>query len=323
MSGPEPRAGVRPLIVIGSGRSGTALATRILEDLGYFMGARQDVNHEALFFIRLNTWLMARAGVSWHSPEALRDRLRDPAFVLEAIDHFRERSGSAAIAAYLGHRRYRRHRSLEAFSRVVPWGWKDPRNTFTLAVWREVFPEARVIHVRRHGIDVAASYWRIQQERSPSTLRFLAAAAAKRRYHLPTILREIKTWRNGTGGDVRLRRFERIDDALGLWDLFTAEAAAQVDDLGAHACVLGFEELVADPAGRIARLADFCELEVTPSRIERAAEGIDPARRFAYLGSPELRAVAERHSELLAGHGYGPGGPAVRHPSLHDGGRAA
>ena len=38
-----------------------------------------------------------------------------------------------------------------------PWGWKDPRNTFTLPLWLEVFPSARVLNVYRNGVDVAES----------------------------------------------------------------------------------------------------------------------------------------------------------------------
>ena len=38
-----------------------------------------------------------------------------------------------------------------------PWGWKDPRNTFTLDRWMDLFPKARIVHVIRNGMDVALS----------------------------------------------------------------------------------------------------------------------------------------------------------------------
>ena len=44
----------------------------------------------------------------------------------------------------------------ERTSEVV-WGWKDPRNSLTLPVWRSVYPSARVIHVVRDGRAVALS----------------------------------------------------------------------------------------------------------------------------------------------------------------------
>ena len=36
----------------------------------------------------------------------------------------------------------------ESFSNIAcNWGWKDPSNTFTLAVWNKLFPESKIIYV--------------------------------------------------------------------------------------------------------------------------------------------------------------------------------
>ena len=59
------------------------------------------------------------------------------------------------IAGFLGWKRYLAYRSLERFDQ--PWGWKDPRNVFTLPLWLRVFPEAKIIYIVRNGVDVAAS----------------------------------------------------------------------------------------------------------------------------------------------------------------------
>jgi hypothetical protein len=45
----------------------------------------------------------------------------------------------------------------------MAWGWKDPRNSITLPVWLKLFPDARVIHIVRNGVDVAESLYRRQQ----------------------------------------------------------------------------------------------------------------------------------------------------------------
>ena len=39
------------------------------------------------------------------------------------------------------------------------WGWKDPRTTVTLPFWLTVFPKAKIIHIVRHGHDVANSLY--------------------------------------------------------------------------------------------------------------------------------------------------------------------
>jgi hypothetical protein len=45
-----------------------------------------------------------------------------------------------------------------------PWGWKDPRNGATLPLWREVFPEARILLIRKQMDE--------RKSRSPSGVWF-------------------------------------------------------------------------------------------------------------------------------------------------------
>ena len=37
------------------------------------------------------------------------------------------------------------------------WGWKDPRNIFTLPFWITLFPLSKIIIVKRHPYDVCMS----------------------------------------------------------------------------------------------------------------------------------------------------------------------
>jgi len=56
---------------------------------------------------------------------------------------------------YLGFIKGLKYKSLKELD--FPWGWKDPRNTFTIDIWIEVFPNAKLIHIYRNPIDVAES----------------------------------------------------------------------------------------------------------------------------------------------------------------------
>lgn len=38
-----------PVIILGMHRSGTTMITKILENLGLFVGVEKEINHEALF----------------------------------------------------------------------------------------------------------------------------------------------------------------------------------------------------------------------------------------------------------------------------------
>jgi hypothetical protein len=51
----------------------------------------------------------------------------------------------------------------------IPWGWKDPRNSVTLPIWLSLFPQAKVIHVVRNGIDVSISLHQREVSRKESS----------------------------------------------------------------------------------------------------------------------------------------------------------
>jgi glycosyltransferase involved in cell wall biosynthesis len=289
-----------PVIVIGSGRSGTAYVTRILEGLGVFMGANQDPNNEAFFFIRLNTMLLAEAGVSWSNPEAFRLKLDDEGFRAQVRSQARSHLRSRGVTGYLGWSRARRYRSMGRFDQ--PWGWKDPRNTFTLPLWLDLFPDARVICVHRNGIDVAASLWAQQQGRH--RLRFLASAAAKRRFHLPTIVRDLRVGRRTNRNIPRITRFTSIEEGLTLWESYVEEARRHVDRLGDQALEIRFEDLLAEPERHIRLLARFCEQPAPEAVVARLAAAANPSRSLAHRGDPQLLELARRSEERLRLHGY-------------------
>ena len=47
----------QPVIILGMHRSGTTMITKILENLGLYVGAEKEENHEALFFWEINNWI--------------------------------------------------------------------------------------------------------------------------------------------------------------------------------------------------------------------------------------------------------------------------
>jgi hypothetical protein len=50
-----------------------------------------------------------------------------------------------------------------------PWGWKNPRTCITLPLFREVFPEARLLHIVRNEDDIAESFMRRIARRNRTT----------------------------------------------------------------------------------------------------------------------------------------------------------
>ena len=151
-----------PLIVIGMHRSGTSLLARLLREAGLFLGWRLQPDHdEAKFFQGLNNWAMYQATADWDAPGRIDDLLDNARARAAAVDYLRLSVNSPRALEFLGPGRYLRTRGLDRLD--AAWGFKDPRSTFTLPLWLDVFPDARVLHVTRHGVDVAQSL-RVREE---------------------------------------------------------------------------------------------------------------------------------------------------------------
>ena len=130
-----------PLIIIGMHRSGTSFLSRCLEHFGVFMGYNKDVNNESRVFMEHNELLLAHHNSDWIEPKEV-DITAMQFTNFQLLSHF----GSLKKPFVL-------FKNLQK----QKWGWKDPRNTFTLKYWLNLFPDAKVIHIYRNGIDVALS----------------------------------------------------------------------------------------------------------------------------------------------------------------------
>ncbi len=124
-------------------RSGTSLVAKVLEKAGIFMGVIKDHNYEAMHFLSLNQQTLWAASASWLEPK-VPEELFWKTIPAKALfnEHFK-------ISGKLQQLKY----TLQS----PAWGWKDPRNTFTLDMWLSLFPDAKVIHVTRDCEEVAKS----------------------------------------------------------------------------------------------------------------------------------------------------------------------
>jgi hypothetical protein len=86
-----------------------------------------------------------------------------------------------------------------------PWGWKDPRSTFTLPLWLCLFPNAKIINIKRHGVDVAQSL------RVRGWKGFLATTEKYRKYKWIVPFRPKKL------GFIESPRCAALEGGLSLW----------------------------------------------------------------------------------------------------------
>jgi hypothetical protein len=173
-----------------------------------------------------------------------------------------------------------------------PWGWKDPRNSITLPFWLDIFPGARVIHVRRHGVDVAAS---LVKRHNHSLERGLSKFARRRRLYLIQPKR---------GGFAESYRCATLDGALGLWQEYMESCEGAMAQLGPRAMDVRYEELLERPAEVLSRVAEFAGVATDPGNIERVTSEFKPVRSMAYRNDPTLAAFARRADRTLRAHGY-------------------
>jgi len=276
--------------VIGMHRSGTSMITSMLERLGLFAGTQQDSNHEALLFHGINSWILRQCGAAWDHPAPVRHLLESDQVTALSVDYMRYLLRTPQAAGYLGLGRYLA--GLARLSSDARWGWKDPCNTFTLPLWVRIFPEARVVHIRRHGIDVAQSLL-VRQAKLLANYRRVYPRRKALYWLLPK-----------RGGFTDTLRCASIKGAFSLWEEYLRQAQSQRAGVAERWLDLRYEDFLGAPAQKIAALADFCRLGPSSCTIAEIAASVEPSRICAYAKEPELVDFASRMRHRLERYGY-------------------
>ncbi len=285
-----------PLIVIGMHRSGTTLLSRLLQRCGVFMGARQNRNAEPRFITALNGWLFAQASATWDRPEGMTDLLADERLRPWLVDYLGGVIRGPAAARFLGPRRALRYHSMMTITE--PWGFKDPRTTYTLDYWLDLFPRASIVHILRHGADVAVSLAR-RRER--------AVAASLERYRRRRRLYLLRPDAPKQRGFAVQPRCRTLDGGFELWQQYVERAHGHVARAGERGLEVAYEDLLRAPQHALARVLALAGIDVDPGTLAAAVSDLNPDRAHAWSGDADARALAASHAEELARWGYGAG----------------
>jgi len=167
-----------PVVVVGSSRSGTSLVSGILHACGCHMGYVQSNNNESKLFQNINRDILDIIGASW--------RCLDPLPDVEVLYNKYEYLSDIMRCAIQSH-----IAELDVQTEILSdqvWGWKDPRSSLTLPLWRRVFPKARILHVVRDGRVAALSLKKREDHRHAS--EYQTYDAAKERFE-----KDVNVWR--------------------------------------------------------------------------------------------------------------------------------
>lgn len=130
------------------------MVSKVLHEAGVFMGAHRDHNEESFPFLSVNQQMMDRAGNSWIEPDAHEvDYHTDETALSMYVNHFQIDPKDFELGG-------KPRRQIMIWFHNKPWGFKDPRSTFTLQAWLKLFPKAKIVHVVRHPKSVVDSLQR-------------------------------------------------------------------------------------------------------------------------------------------------------------------
>jgi hypothetical protein len=245
-----------PLIIIGMHRSGTTLLAEIVRRLGVFIGIKRGVHEEALFFRRRNQHIYRLAEAQWDQPKPVTRLTQNQELRRSVTTSLRDEFWSTeSLRDYWGLLGFARSRLQANYA----WGWKDPRNSYTLPIWLDLFPRAQVIHVVRNGIDVASSLRRRERHR-------------KANLHLLS------------------HRCLELEGAFSLWTEYINTCLTMMDVLpDGQAMQIQYEGLLTRSHDHVKDVAEFLDIKTSEGAIDRAIREVRPDRAYAFLSNAELR----------------------------------
>ena len=280
---------MQPIIVIGMHRSGSSLLVKVLEELGVFMGNDLEENNESIFFNNMNEWLLKQAGASWYSPESFNYISDD--FKSIMVDILKNRLKGIHQKKYLG----KNASSIGEISSA--WGWKDPRNTFTIDVWKELFPDAKIIHIYRNPVDVVSSLVKREMNEVPLIENKTRTGIKKKVYGLKLPSKRLMHHKF---------KCTNKDGAYSLWKEYTNKALSI--SLTDKMCVkhIAYEDLIENPKLIIKQLIEFCNLDINTKADSGILKMIDKSRKYAFLNNSEYLSFYEsiKNDDLLSKLNY-------------------
>jgi hypothetical protein len=198
---------------------------------------------------------------------------------------------------FLGIKKFIKYRDIRNLD--MPWGWKDPRNTFTIDVWREIFPDAKVLHIYRNPVDVAESL-RVREVAKNAAilkngLRLKGFKLKKREYR---VKRRV--------GYQEAFMFTDIHENIKLWEEYTKKALSLDRVLGKNIMHIRYETLLENFSEQFMPILEFIGFQKDKSDVKALIGHVRSDRKFAFTRDKDLVAVYHeiKNTDLMRTLGY-------------------
>ena len=256
----KPKIG-QPLVIIGMHRSGTTLLTKILEEYGIFMGDLKEQNSEDITFLKLNERILRKAGSSWF--DVRFDRIKQKEHLLVAMIK-KHLSRHSFWHAYLGD-------SGRSILEDYTWGWKDPRTTVLLPLWKQAFPGMKIIHIYRNPVDVASSLQTRERKFSRS---------GKLKWYFNVVKNYLRT-----GLYVpRAKSLEDLESGYRLWHEYV-DCGLNYGEEGLH---IKYEDFLDAPAVILGQICDYLKIPFDEEKASRITSKMNGDRKYAFVSHTDL-----------------------------------
>jgi hypothetical protein len=272
----------QPIIICGMHRSGTSLVSNIIESQGVFMGRKKQNDNEPVFFLDINETIFRLLNASWDTPDNFS--FANVFFKTNVQKIINRKLQSNSARSYFGLYQFLKNHDFQKIN--YSWGWKDPRNTFTLDYWRQIFPGVKVVHVYRNPIDVARSLQRRQEQ-------FTERFSTNKRFEEFAVKNDFM----GTS-----YKCLHLEEGFKLWEKYIRKAFSS----GADIFHLKYEDLLENQEKKVDELFLFLGLPKKPEAIEPVLSKIDSSRKYAFFGDEVLENFyrSVRDNEWVTRLGY-------------------
>ena len=238
---------------------------------GVFMGSKLDSNSESIFFQRINKWILSCIGSSWDNPRTLKDlENEDIDVITNRLNKVLNSRFSKSL--FLGKKNLLYNKSFNKMDTI--WGWKDPVNTFTLSIWKQIFPNSKIININRHPLDVSASLIKREanlKDRDKESL-------------FPEFLSSLLPVLSINKGDV-LSSFniKNINDGLILYKKYIDEIESnkQVYDI----LDIKYEELIMDSSKVLKKIFNYLNININDNAYQEIERTLDKSRVHVFENS--------------------------------------